>query len=632
MSAIFPHPRTPDPEAGPLHYFLASRSWALSTTKDHEAFRELLGKTSLLGLMKVTEISKRQSKVPIAIALYQAWLEVNTTSPQAFAAWFNLGTELAAAGDKANAATAYRNALALNPALHQASINLGLTLEAAGDPAAALETWNQALQPTDARTTLLNHRGRLLETQKRYDEAERELFQSLLADPHQPDVIQHWVHLRMKMCAWPVYGEGIPGLSNADLVKNTRGLSTLALFDDVEQIDASVARWLDAKIPKAPEHLSPVEGYRHDRIRLGYLSSDFCMHPISYLTAELFERHDRSRFEVFGYCNSPDDGSAVRNRVREAFDQFKSIKSLSDEDAARVIRQDEIDILIDLNGMTAGMRLGILRWKPAPIQMTYLGFIGSLPLDELDYVICDEYVMPPDQAHRYRPAPLYMPDTYQVNDSKLPVAPAETRAAAGLPDDKFVYCCFSNNYKITEEVFDAWMRILSEVEDSVIWLLADNPWARRNMERRAVERGISADRLYFANRTSPAQYVSRLALADLFLDTTPYNSGTTASDALRVGLPILTLSGQSFASRMAGSLLRCIGLEEGIVTSLEDYVALAVTLGRNHEFYQNYRTRVSGDAWLRTLGDIEAFTGHLERAFQRVVRTPHKIKTPEAVS
>jgi predicted O-linked N-acetylglucosamine transferase (SPINDLY family) len=344
------------------------------------------------------------------------------------------------------------------------------------------------------------------------------------------------------------------------------------------------------------------------------------MHPITYLVTELFETHDRERFTVYGYCSTKDDGSKERARVIAAFDRFTSIAALSDEAAARAIRADEIDILVDLNGLTLGNRLHILRWRPAPVQITYLGYNGPMPMDELDHILADPFVIPPDVAARYSPRSLMLPRCFQANDTKLAVAPAGTRAEAGLPEDMFVFCCFSNNYKITEAMFEAWMQILDRAEGSVLWLYADNAMARANLEARAAARGIGRDRLIFAPRAEPATYRGRLALADLFLDTYPYNAGTTASDALRVGLPIVTLCGESFIARMAGSLLNAIGLEEGIVATLDAYVERAVTLATDAALYGVVRRKASPEAWARTLGNTPAFTRDIEALYQSIAR------------
>ncbi|MBR0683732.1 acetylglucosamine transferase [Roseomonas eburnea] len=556
------------------------------------------------------------------IAAYRAWLGVNPTSPQRFAAWFNLGVLLGQGGDRQGASVAYRQALLLKPDLHQASVNLGLLLEAEGRAEEALALWQGALQPDEARIPLLNHRGRLLETRKDYAEAERALRASLLIDPRQPDVIHHWTHLRQKGCMWPLHGDGIPGLSEEALALQGGPLGALALTDDPALQRRIGEAWIARKIPSAPERLAPARGYRHDRIRVGYLSSDFCRHAMGFLIVELLERHDRDRFEVFGYCSTREDGSALRRRIIAAFDHHVPIGDLSEEQAARRIRADEIDILVDLNGMTHGARLGALRWKPAPVQATYLGYVGPVPIPELDWLICDDIVIPSDQAHHYAPRPLPIGGLYQANDSQAPSLPSITRAEEGLPDDAFLFCCFNNFYKITPEVFAAWMAILRRVPRAVLWLTQDNATGIANLRAQAAAAGVASERIVFATRCDPERYLARLGLADLFLDTFPYNAGTVASDALRMGLPIVTLAGRAFASRMAASLLTAVGLTDGIAKTLEAYVEAAVAHATDFAYHARKRAALAGDAWARSIGDAAAFAARMEAAYERIRVTP----------
>jgi predicted O-linked N-acetylglucosamine transferase (SPINDLY family) len=306
--------------------------------------------------------------------------------------------------------------------------------------------------------------------------------------------------------------------------------------------------------------------------------------------------------------------------VVAAFEQFTSVRSWSDEAAARRIRDDEIDILIDLNGLTSGGRLQILRWKPAPVQATYLGFIGPVPLPELDFLLCDDFVIPPDIAAAYQPTPLPIEGPYQVNDSKRVVGAPMTRQQVGLPQDRFVFCCFSNHYKISETMFSGWMEILRQTGDSLLWLVDDNRWSRENLRLRAQVAGIDPGRLLFAGRTDPASYMRRLAVADLFLDTFPYNAGTIASDAIRMGLPLLTLAGRSFASRMAARMLHAIGADSGVTDTLEAYVSTAGALATNRDRYAAYRTQFTETAWAASLGDIAGFTRRFEAALMRMVK------------
>jgi predicted O-linked N-acetylglucosamine transferase (SPINDLY family) len=575
----------------------------------------------LLDVVAMAEADGSGVGSPSVIKLYCDWIGGQSPGTHGlYAAWFNLGTELNHSGAVPDAMQAYHNALSLKPDLHSAAVNLGLLLERQGQTESALRVWTNALQPDEARIALLNQRARLLEQAGRLAEASEMLRVSLLTQYDQPDAVQHWLHLRQKMCQWPVLAEVIPGLAGHDLITRAGPLGVLALTDHVATQCAATAAWISRKTHAVPIHLVPPEGYQHGRIRLGYLSSDFCSHAMSYLIAELFERHDRSVFEVFGYCNSPDDGSPIRARVIAAFDHFVQVRDLSDEAAARRIQEDEIDVLIDLNGLTNGARLQILRWRPAPVQATYLGFIGPVPLPELDYMLCDDFVVPPSVAPAYQPSPLYVGEMYQVNDSKRAIGAPATRLAAGLPEGRFVFCCFSNHYKITEEVFGGWMEILRQTGDSVLWLVDDDQWSRQNLQQSALGAGIDPARLIFAARVSPADYLVRMALADLFLDTFPYNAGTIASDAIRMGLPLVTRAGEAFASRMAARLLHAIGADDGITDSHEAYVSKAVDLAKYGEYYGRYKAHFTSDAWAFSIGDIAGFTRGFEATLQRVHR------------
>ncbi|WP_392663158.1 tetratricopeptide repeat protein [Amaricoccus sp. B4] len=557
-----------------------------------------------------------------AVRLYKGWLDLHAADPNAFGAWFNLGVVLMRSGNPGSAAIAYSNVLALKPELHEAGVNLGLALEASGRRDEALAAWRRVLPGDEQRRLLHMHLGRLLEEEGDIETAQKELRAALLIDPRQPDVQQHLVHMRQRAANWPVLAADIPGLSAEELGFNCGPLGALALHDDPALQRDICATWIARKVPAAPERLAPRAGHDHARIRVGYLSTDFCRHAMSYLIAEVLERHDRSAFEIFGYCASPEDGSDVRRRVIAAFDHFRIIGPLSDEAAARQIRADEIDILIDLNGLTKGARIGVLRWKPAPVQATYLGYIGPVALPELDWLIADEVAIPPELAADYAPKPLLLEGCYQANDSHAPVLPAVTRAEEGLPDDAFVFCCFSHHYKITEVMFEAWMQILAQCPGAVLWLVEDNPASDGRLAARWTARGLAAERLIFAPRVDPERYRARFGLADLFLDTMPYNAGTIASDALRMGLPLLTLQGRAFAARMASSLVTAVGMPECVATSREGYVARAVAIARDPAELARLKAHLAGNAWARTLGDSTGFTRRLEAAYRRIRLSP----------
>ena len=551
----------------------ASESGALS-------FAELLGAADVL---------TTQDNKAAAVSLYRDWLAQNE-SPLAYAVQFNLGVLLAGMQENAAAEEAYRTALALNPVFAQAHLNLGSHLERLDRPEEALSQWRHMLklvQPDTAENTdfvvmALNNLGRLLEIQKQFPEAEESLKQSLLLKAEQPDAISHWVHLRQKQCKWPVY-EPFGDVTVADLIKGTSALAMLGMTDDPGLQLVTSMKFVAKKVLTGVPRLSPEKGYGHPKIRIAYLSSDFCSHAVSILAVELFELHNRDKFEVYGFCWSREDGSPLRARVVKAFDHYIQIGGMTDAQAAQSIRDHEIDILVDLHGLTAGTRPNILSYRPAPLQVTYLGFPGPTGLPNIDYVIADRYVLPEALLPYFTEKPLYMPNCFQMNDRQRAIGPKPTRASCKLPEDAFVYCAFNNNFKFTPEMFAVWMRILKRVPKGVLWIVADSPEVRVNLTREAQAQGVEAERIIFAERVPPADYIARYQVADLFLDTFPFNAGTTASDALWAGLPILTCSGRTFASRMAGSLVTAAGISELIANDFNCYENKAIALGNGAE-------------------------------------------------
>jgi predicted O-linked N-acetylglucosamine transferase (SPINDLY family) len=576
------------------------------------------GELDLTQLLDCASQMEARKLAPLSVVLYQTWLN-RTDSPYAYAAYFNLGVTLSNENDLSGAEAAYRRSIALHPTFIQPRLNLGSLFERMGKIEDALTEWrwvadNIAADSPENKPLVvmaLNHLGRVLETYKRMDEAQAYLTRSLTLDPQQPDALHHWIHLRQKQCIWPVYAD-LPHISEQAMLEATSALAMISVSDDPQVQLAAAHRFVAKKVISNVPRLAPTTGYGHQRLRIAYVSSDFSNHPVSMLTAEMFELHDRSRFEVFAFCWSPEDGSPLRQRVINAMDHFIRIDKLSDEAAAQLIRSHEIDILVDLQGQTAGARANLLAYRPAPLQITYLGLPATTGLPSIDYVIADRFLIPPELAPCYSEKPLYMPDIYQVSDRKRLVGPTPTRADCGLPAQGFVFCSLNNNYKYTPEVFEVWMRILTRTPNSVLWLLADNPWAEANLRREAAARGIDGSRLYFAPRVSPENYLARYAAADLFLDTFPFNAGTTANDALWMGLPVLTLTGRTFAARMAGALLTAAQLPELITYTLQDYEEKAVQLANDAPTCQRIKEHLQTVHAQGVLFDTALFTRNLE--------------------
>jgi protein O-GlcNAc transferase len=371
----------------------------------------------------------------------------------------------------------------------------------------------------------------------------------------------------------------------------------------------------------------------HERIRIGYVSADFRDHATSHLTAGLYEQHDRAKFEIIAVDAGNDDGSPLRARLNSAFDKFIEIADLSDALAAGKILAEEIDILVDLNGYFGTARPGLFSLRPAPIQVNYLGFPGTLGTHRSDYIIADRIVIPESEKRYYTEHVVYLPNTYQVNDADWTIEDTlPTRRECGLPDDAFVFCNFNQSYKFTPKMFASWMRILKAIPGSVLWLLEGVPALEHNLRRYALQQDISAERLVFAPREEFHKHLSRLRLAGLFLDSLPYNAHTTASDALRAGVPIVTCKGTTFPGRVAASLLHAIQMPELIADNLEDYEGLAIGIANNVARMKALKEKLSANRHMSSLFDTERFCRHIESAYETMWRKWQQGADPEGFS
>lgn len=584
------------------------------------------------GAMALPELLDRANRLQAggqadaAARLYQAWLGANAASPLRQVAAFNQGAVLSSLGRNDEAEAAYTAALQAVPGFAPAHLNLGHLRERRGDVAGALAHWAAVHDAADSslehRLHALNNAARLLELQRDYPKAEQLMRRSLELKAEQSDVIQHYVHIRQKQCAWPHYlpvGDVTPN----QLLLGTSLLASMGLTDDPALQLLSATRFVHEKVPKPPAQPLHLQGpKREGRIRIGYLSGDLHMHAVGLLTPELFELHDRSRFEVSAFCWTPDSPQPEfrrqRQRILNAMDHHVRLAGVDDHTAARLIAQAGIDVLVDLQGLTSGARPSILGYRAAPVQVSYLGLPGTSALPGVDWMLADRFVMPPELLPYCTEKPIYLPHCYQVSDRKREVAPKPERSKYGLPDDAFVFCSFNNNHKFTPEMFGSWMRILAAVPGSLLWLLADNDTCRSNLLAAAQAAGVAPERLVFAPRVSPAEYLARFQLADLMLDTFPFNAGTTASDALWMGLPIVTRAGRTYISRMAGSLLHAVGLPDLVTHDLADYEKLAITIGQQPMRAASYRRYLNEHGRSSPLFDLPRLVRDIEAQFEKL--------------
>lgn len=585
------------------------------------------GNLNFLQAIAAAENLNQAGQPEQAIELYRAWLK-KPNAPLHYVAYFNMGTLLGATGHYSEAEAAFRQAVYLKSDFFQAHYNLGVQMENQGRPQETLAQWRTALahenillpEHREIHQLLLNGLGRLLEKLHEYQEAEATLQRSLALNPEQQDALYHWIYLRQKQCQWPVI-RALPGIPAQKAWRAASALAMLGLSDDPERLLEAARNYVSHNVLQTRRLVPETHRYPHRRIKLGFLSGDFCLHAVSLLTVGLYESLDREHFEVYGFGWSREDGTDLRKRVIAAFDKYFDIAALDDETAAHMIRAQEIDVVFDLQGLTAGARPNIVARGPAPIQIGYLGYPGSSAIPYVDYIVADDYILPLTARGGFTERPLYLPDCFQVADDRRTYTEAKTRQEYGLPAQGFIFCAFNNNPKITPEIFECWMHILRRVPDSLLWLLSDNPWAETNLRSACQSHGIDPERLYFAGRVAPSDYLSRFRAADLFLDTFPYNAGTTANDVLWVGLPLLTLSGRSYVSRMAGSLLRSVGLENLIATSYAEYENKAVHYATDPGLRRDCQQILSGAKTRSSALNTRKFALELGMALRKLVNT-----------
>jgi predicted O-linked N-acetylglucosamine transferase (SPINDLY family) len=549
------------------------------------------------------------------------------------AAQRGIGDALLDLGRPAEALAAHDAALLLGTQGVQTLISRGNSLRALGRHAEALAAYDESLllDPNNA-TTLCERAHTLLAAGDRVAEAVACYTQALEIDPNIPFVPGTLRYAQMRQGDWSVR---VPAASPGQIQRAVRAdVPACAPFAFLSISDDAAAQLQCARV-FTRHHLGtgalerPRPRYGHERVHLAYVSADLREHAVSYLLAGVLERHDRERFELSAIALRPAEASRTGERVRAAFERFIDVSAMSDREIVELMRGLQIDIAVDLTGYTQGFRPQILAAGVAPLQVSYLGYPGTMGGEFIDYLIADDFVVPAERRAHYAEAIAYLPDCFQANDDRRAAAERRfTRGELGLPEAALVFCCLNNSHKINPPMFDIWMRLLARAPQAVLWLLSHEPEVQHHLRREATSRGIDPARLVFAERVPYPEHLARLAVADLFLDTLPFNAGTTASDALWAGVPVLTCAGDAYAARMAGSLLRAVGLPELITTSLADYESLALRLAAEPTLLGAWRARLAANRCSMPLFDTARFTAHLEAAYLEMWRRHERGDAP----
>jgi predicted O-linked N-acetylglucosamine transferase (SPINDLY family) len=514
-------------------------------------------------------------------------------------------------------------AIAFLPDFSDAYSNRGIVLGKLGRLDEALISFRRAITLQPEHVYAYNSRGIVLQELERWDEALADFARALEIKPDYEFLLGTLMYIRSQMCEWQSYDQDRQHLQTQlkQRQKVSPPFAVVTLFDDLALQKSAAEVWVQAhhaassplgSITHTRDHTSP-----HPRkIRLAYYSADFHNHATAYLMAQLFECHDRELFELYAFSFGPDTQDGMRQRLVTAFDHFIDVRSDSDQAIAQRSRELGIDIAVDLKGYTGDSRPGIFACRCAPVQVNYLGYPGTMGAPFMDYLIADKVVIPPESQEHYSENIVYLPHSYQVNDGHREIASTVWRKTdLGLPEEGFVFCCFNNSYKITPQTFASWMRILQAVPASVLWLLGDNATAQRNLQQHAQAAGIDPSRLVFAPRMPLAEHLARHRAADLFLDTLPCNAHTTASDALWAGLPVLTQQGQSFAARVAASLLTAVGLPELIVHTAQEYEDTAIALAQDTQRLEHIKQKLAEQRDTAPLFNTKQLARHIEQAY-----------------
>lgn len=571
------------------------------------------------------------SRFEEAITYYEHAILIDPHYPEAF---FNQGNALVELKRYEEAILSYQSALNLNPLFEEAPCNIGVIYQKIGRYEDALIQFDKAITINPSHAESYFNKGVTLVDQKRFEEAII-CFEKALSIKSDLDwVLGDLLHAKMRVCQWHGVTQALVEAQELLLTKKKviQPFALLALSEDPRLHKIASVIYAEERYPaKLTLGMIPV-AQKKEKIRIGYFSPDFRTHPVSLLTAELFEKHDRTRFEIIGFSliKAPDE-DGLRARLKDAFDIFIDAENLADVQIAKLAREMGIDIAVDLSGPTQHSRVGIMAQRAAPIQVNWLGYPGTFGASFIDYILADKVVIPEESRESYVEKVVYLPGTFMVDDSnRLPSKKIYTREEFGLPENAFIFCCFNNDYKFNKDVLDCWARILLQVPDSVLWISENNLIFRKNILSEFEQRGVMQSRIIFANRIDlMSDHLARIGLADLFLDTFPYNAHTTAVDSLKAGVPLVTLLGKSFAGRVAASLLRSVGLSELIATTSAQYEDIVCGLFRDRKKLLQFKKILIEARENEVLFNSKEFCRDIEDAFLMMHKRSQEGLPPE---
>jgi predicted O-linked N-acetylglucosamine transferase (SPINDLY family) len=620
------------------HYTEITRGFELQSQnlidEAKEVFHHVLNQDdkNILALYSIGAIEQQRGSSEEALVYFDRGVAAKSDfAPM----WFSRGVVLQSLKRHNEALDCFDKALEINHEYIEALVNKGAVLAEMKRHKDALLNYEELLKIEPHNTRALNNRGILLSDFKMFDLAIQTYKLLLQVDPEYEYALGLLAFAKLHSCDWDgieAYCQQVTdGVRAGKRVCKSQGY--LAMASDPKDHMQCARIFADHYFP-AKDPIWKGEQYTHEKIRIAYISPDFREHPVGHLTAGIFEQHDKDKFEIIAISLGLDDGSRLRQRMVNAFSQFIDVRQMRSIDIATMLREMEIDIVVDLAGYTADSRTDIFAHRPVPVQVNYLGYSSTLGADYMDYIIADRHIIPEEFKEYYSEEVIYMPDTYLPTDASVQISPnTPSRSEHGLPVDGFVFCSFNHDYKINPPVFDVWMRLLKNVPGSVLWLMKLNESAERNLVKEAEARGVQADRIVFATRVERIEdHLARYRIADLFLDTTPYNAHTTTSDVLRVGLPVLTCRGKAFAGRVAAGLLNVVGLPEMVTDSLEEYEALALRLAQNKEELIRIRQKLLRNIETTPLYDTVRYCRNLEQLYTTMWEKSRQIGTNKGMT